>query len=150
MRKLIISLFLCIGTQLYPQSIEKFSVDSGGASSQIGNLGILYTIGEVNVQEANVANIIISEGFINPDNSGALSVTSFLINDIIVYPNPASEFVHLKTKKPIDSIEIYNILGGKVLKTTDQKIDVNNLQSGLYFIKMYSGNKQLTKKIVIE
>ena len=33
------------------QTIEKFSIDSGGASTSAGGIQILYTIGEVNVQE---------------------------------------------------------------------------------------------------
>ncbi len=48
------------------QSIEKFSIDSGGASSTVGNIEILYTIGEVNVQEFANGSIQVSEGFINP------------------------------------------------------------------------------------
>ena len=48
------------------QSIEKSSVDSGGASVTQGNIQVLYTIGEVHVREVTVGNITISEGFINP------------------------------------------------------------------------------------
>lgn len=47
------------------QSIEKFSVDSGGASTTVGNINILYTIGEVNVQELSTPSVSMSEGFIN-------------------------------------------------------------------------------------
>jgi hypothetical protein len=47
------------------QSIEKFSIDSGGASATAGGIQILYTIGEVNVQELSAGSIHVSEGFIN-------------------------------------------------------------------------------------
>ena len=47
------------------QSIEKFSIDSGGASASADGIQILYTIGEVHVQELNVGGISVSEGFIN-------------------------------------------------------------------------------------
>lgn len=47
------------------QSIEKFSIDSGGASASAGDIEILYTIGEVNVQERSTGTIQLSEGFIN-------------------------------------------------------------------------------------
>lgn len=50
------------------QVIEKFSIDSGGASSTAGGIEILYTIGEVNVQEVAIGSIQVSEGFINPLN----------------------------------------------------------------------------------
>lgn len=48
------------------QTIEKFSIDSGGASETAGGIQILYTIGEVNVQEYSTATLSVSEGFINP------------------------------------------------------------------------------------
>jgi len=47
------------------QTIEKFSIDSGGASASEGGIQILYTIGEVVVQETTTASFSISEGFIN-------------------------------------------------------------------------------------
>lgn len=49
------------------QTIEKFSIDNGGASFQNGNIQMLYTIGEVNVQEVNTTAMELSEGFINPN-----------------------------------------------------------------------------------
>lgn len=47
------------------QSIEKFSIDSGGASASAGGIEILYTIGEVAVQEYTTPTLSVSEGFIN-------------------------------------------------------------------------------------
>ncbi|MFK5878289.1 MAG: hemagglutinin protein [Flavobacteriaceae bacterium] len=63
---LIISLLL-IGNLLYSQSISKSSIDSGGGTSSNGGVQIMYTIGEVNVQELSAGNIQASEGFINPE-----------------------------------------------------------------------------------
>ncbi|WP_417199727.1 hemagglutinin protein [Bizionia sp.] len=56
----LILAFICQG-----QTIEKFSVDSGGANATAGGIEILYTIGEVNVQELSAGSIQVSEGFIN-------------------------------------------------------------------------------------
>lgn len=47
------------------QSIDKFSIDSGGANLTNGNVSIIYTIGEVNVAERTSATIKISEGFLS-------------------------------------------------------------------------------------
>lgn len=52
------------GITLNAQTIEKSTVDSGGASI-VNGLEVLYTIGEVNVQEVTLGNVSISEGFIN-------------------------------------------------------------------------------------
>ncbi len=65
MKKLIRLLVLLMVMPLASQSIEKFSIDSGGASASTDGIQILYTIGEVNVQEASAGGISISEGFIN-------------------------------------------------------------------------------------
>lgn len=64
---LIILLILCYAKLSKAQSIEKFSIDNGGASSTNGGLEILYTIGEVNVKERSSAMASLSEGFINPE-----------------------------------------------------------------------------------
>lgn len=67
MKHFIISIgafFLSLSS--FSQTIEKFSIDSGGASTSAGGIQILYTIGEVNVAESSVGNIQVSEGFINP------------------------------------------------------------------------------------
>lgn len=65
MKQLITVLMLLMVLPIASQSIEKFSIDSGGASASAGGLQILYTIGEVNVQELSAGGISISEGFIN-------------------------------------------------------------------------------------
>jgi hypothetical protein len=73
---LIFALFfynLCL-----PQSIEKFSIDSGGASASNGNIEVLYTLGEVNVQELNAGNIAVSEGFISPNFIISIDAKVFL------------------------------------------------------------------------
>ncbi|MFK7782888.1 hemagglutinin protein [Psychroserpens sp.] len=54
-----------LGYYGYSQSIEKFSIDSGGASTSANGIEIFYTIGEVNVQEITTPNFSVSEGFVN-------------------------------------------------------------------------------------
>lgn len=64
--KYIFYLTLLLSVTTTAQSIEKFSVDSGGGSVTSGNIQMLFTIGEVMVQERSAGNIQVSEGFINP------------------------------------------------------------------------------------
>ncbi len=63
--KFIVLITALIGFMSHAQSIEKFSIDSGGASASAGGLEVLYTIGEVNVQESDAGTVSVSEGFIN-------------------------------------------------------------------------------------
>ena len=61
---IFVAILFC--STLVGQSIYKSSIDSGGASASSGDIQVLYTIGEVNVQESAAGNIILSEGFISP------------------------------------------------------------------------------------
>lgn len=67
MKAKLLYLVLVMSSLCFSQTIEKFSIDNGGAFATAGNLQILYTIGEVNVQELSTGNVQISEGFINAE-----------------------------------------------------------------------------------
>ena len=82
-----------------------------------------------------------------------------------IYPNPVRSdkkiniiFDVNKINKNENKIEIYNLSGQRVLKTSvsnslgfyDKEINLNDLNSGIYMLKFTSGNYQKTKKIVIQ
>jgi hypothetical protein len=62
MNYLKILFLFCVGS-CFGQNLVVTSVDAGGATATTGNLQVLYTIGEVNVQEFS-GSIKASEGFI--------------------------------------------------------------------------------------
>lgn len=76
--------------------------------------------------------------------------------DFILSPNPANEVlnINLKTNSKV-RIEVIDALG-KVLFSEDYKefrqttINVGHLASGIYFVKLYSGENTLTKKFIKE
>ncbi len=84
-----------------------------------------------------------------------LSVTS---EDVDIYPNPAnSSFVIdlIAFASNSISIEMYDVVGKKVRSINSTKaskftIDKENLQSGIYFVKITSKGKSITKKVVFE
>ena len=84
-------------------------------------------------------------------NSCALGVES--TSDLIdfYFSNPVNDFVSINSNSTIDKVEIYNLLGNMVLKTTTNtnKIDVSNLSKGIFLITAYSGLEKTTKKIII-
>ncbi|WP_420572841.1 hemagglutinin protein [Kordia sp.] len=59
-----IVLFLCTSIG-FGQTVERSSLDSGGASSTASNLQLMYSIGESNIQEFT-GSFKVSEGFIAP------------------------------------------------------------------------------------
>jgi hypothetical protein len=83
---LIVSLIF-LGFSGYTQTIEKYSIDSGGNSFENGDISVLYTIGEVHVQELSTETVSVSEGFINSDMKIKINPKLFLQGPSI---NPVS------------------------------------------------------------
>lgn len=92
-------------------------------------------------------------GALNP-TAETLSTEQFNLNTLSVYPNPADDHITIKgTDQTIDSVEIFSILGKRVLKTTslmNDAVDVSELTSGVYLLKINSGVNSVTKRIIIE
>lgn len=62
-----------------------------------------------------------------------------------IYPNPTNGIIHIKgTGIDIKSVEVYNVLGSLVGKTTD----LTNLVRGVYFLKMNTEGGSVTKRII--
>ena len=80
-------------------------------------------------------------------------------NVIYVYPNPAKETITITFDQAISNdgtFEIWNIMGSKILSNTipknytEQKVDVSNLISGIYFyIIKVNGEKFSSGKLTI-
>ncbi|HLP63528.1 T9SS type A sorting domain-containing protein [Flavobacterium sp.] len=82
-----------------------------------------------------------------------LSVAQNEIAGLNVYPNPANNVLFIETElNDVKNIAIYDLLGKQVLNTTTASTEVNvsNLNSGLYIVKITEAGKTATKKLVIE
>ncbi len=83
----------------------------------------------------------------------ALSVSNFeKQNAINLYPNPIDgSLLYIETKNAL-SVEIYNVLGKKIITANvdaiKNKIDVGFLNSGVYLIRLSSSSGSVTKKII--
>ncbi|MEE1220929.1 MAG: T9SS type A sorting domain-containing protein [Bacteroidales bacterium] len=71
-----------------------------------------------------------------------------------VYPNPASDIVTVQSSFKVKEIEIHNALGQVVLRKEGSQnietIDVSNLQSGAYIVRIKTQRGFANKKILIE
>ena len=71
--------------------------------------------------------------------SSTLSNTIFDETDLILSPNPSLDYV--ATNKDAELIEIYDITGKKLLSFNNvienQQLDINQLQTGYYIVKVY-------------
>lgn len=69
--------------------------------------------------------------------------------DFSLYPNPTDNVLNIEMANKIKSVEIYNIRGQKVLLSNKKQINVSELKSGIYLIKIQDiENKIIAKKFV--
>jgi hypothetical protein len=98
----------------------------------------------------NLANYIFGSNFGQVWNAN-LTATNFNIDKIVFYPNPAKTYFEVSGLEETSKLEIYNILGEKILDQTienNSKIETN-WNSGIYFAKVTSGEKSISKKIIV-
>jgi beta-glucanase (GH16 family) len=82
----------------------------------------------------------------------ALEVENYSTLDELSFVNPVKDYLEIKSKISLDKLEIYTLLGTKVLSRVDnfEQIEVNHLAKGMYIVVVYSGNKKSNKKLLIE
>ncbi|WP_452230925.1 MULTISPECIES: T9SS type A sorting domain-containing protein [unclassified Lacinutrix] len=71
-------------------------------------------------------------------------------NELVVYPNPTSEYLNIATKHQIEQVEIFDLLGKKARTTKAKLIDVSTFQKGIYLVTITTKKGQITKRIVIQ
>ena len=151
--KTILSLIIgltCLQTQA--QTIEKFSIDNGGASTTNGEIAVIYTIGEVNVQELNAGNILLSEGFINSNFGETLNVSEVnpIDNQLLLYPNPVQDQFYISSTEPITQVTLYDVSGKQIAKTNAAQMSVGHLVAGVYFVRISTKTNHTVKRLVVK
>lgn len=94
-------------------------------------------------------------------NEGNESVPSITVlsadTDVSIYPNPVKNYATIEFSAGVDNIVIMNIVGKEVISftpekdTKEMKVNLTELQPGVYFIAAYSnGVKLITKRFMKE
>lgn len=91
--------------------------------------------------------------FIYNAASGTLGINEFLDeNTIVLYPNPAIDFITISGLTNEAKIEIFSMTGLSVYQgnyKNNEKLRLN-LASGVYMIKVVEDNKSVIKKLIIK
>jgi len=111
-------------------------------------------------QFTNTASIYFDYNFPIITNTTSTTVEEPLSNqdfdfetNFTLYPNPAKDVLNFKVKSEMEvkSISIYNTLGQIIMTTIhaeNGEINVSNLQSGNYFIKVFTDKGSSTAKFI--
>jgi lysyl endopeptidase len=143
--------------QLFGGAASCFGTNDNGALDFYGRFAQSWDAGN---STATRLKEWLDPGNSNPNTLDALQNVlavndEFLEENITVYPNPTSGQVTVKTSGLVGelSYEVFNILGQLLKSDTlqNESIQLNNLSSNIYFIKIteVDTNKSLVKKIVL-
>lgn len=83
------------------------------------------------------------------------SADDFLNSSLKVYPNPAKDMVFISgiDNSKISNISVYDVLGKAVINQNalvDNRLNIQSLKSGMYFLKISAQNATVTKKLVVD
>jgi len=82
----------------------------------------------------------------------SLSQDQFVIDSFTYYPNPVKDRLIIKSRNTIAKVDLYTLLGekikSKIINALDTEINFSDLQSGVYFINVYSNSTTKTIKII--
>lgn len=71
---------------------------------------------------------------------------------VTLYPNPVNNIAYISADESIDNLRIYDITGRVIMQHTPNKTDfslnVSNLSKGVYLVKLNSGDKEATTKLI--
>jgi hypothetical protein len=100
-----------------------------------------------------------NDGCVSPPTCDDIRVLNVieLKNNVTIYPNPASDELHVTCHSSlVTNIEMFDVLGRKQkAESRRQKaesiilMDISDLHSGIYFVKITTEQGSITKKIII-
>jgi len=149
---------------LFKSNIFYDAIGQLGSTSTIVNEGIFMkrlfdingipsTTFEINEWLPETDNGICPAGFGFAEFNILLNREDIKLPTFQLYPNPTNgDIVYINTEKStaISSVSMYDIAGKLVLKqnTPNNEINVQQLQQGVYFLKVQIGDQIITKKLI--
>lgn len=137
------------------QPNDSVTLNPSHVYTNTGSFNVCLTVAEPNDSQSDkYCQSLVIPTSINENNAeGIISLNN--------YPNPATNFTNIVYSLPTTSnieISVYNILGSKISTLVEEKqtsgtyfygLNCENLNSGLYYIKLKTGDKTVTHKMSI-
>jgi hypothetical protein len=117
----------------------------------------LYIVEVVALYDNKKSVGVINTSFVmEDDENDTTNIISIYESDINIYPNPVNDRLYIETQTLTQtlSIEIYDIYGRvQILRNSETQqlsnsIDVSNLKSGIYFVKVRTEEGDIVKRII--
>jgi hypothetical protein len=143
-------------------SLETF--DAGNTPSNTGDAK-LYDLATYTSATTKFA-FWASDGTVNDPEDYDFFIANFRVDDyailgiedlkkiegFVMYPNPVNDVLNISAKNTIENLQIINMLG-QVIKTSSPnknsfQLNTSNLNTGIYFIKISTNNKEETFRLL--
>jgi len=151
------TLFIFVVLMSFSSIAQQATVSSGGNATGIGG-SVSYSVGQVAYTTQTGSTGSITQGVQQAFEIYTLGVNDFpeIKLSMSVYPNPTISTITLKVEDLSLNdlnIELFDIHGKKIqtekIQNTNTIIELENLPSSIYFLKVESGNKTIkTFKII--
>jgi hypothetical protein len=87
------------------------------------------------------------------DPNSSVSLPEFTKSNVVLYPNPGNQTIHIRSDIPMEDVQILNMQGQILLthdanRTSSLELDVNHLPVGTYVVMIRSNTGIATKKWV--
>jgi Concanavalin A-like lectin/glucanases superfamily/Domain of unknown function (DUF5011)/Secretion system C-terminal sorting domain/CUB domain len=119
-------------------------------ANKLGQYTLTYTSKDALNNESTITRTVnVTDAVCN-----TLSLNENAISGFSVFPIPATQgkVVVLASGKGFKDIEIYDVVGKKVLQQqiSGNELNINTLKNGVYFLKVAQNGKTATTKLIVE
>ena len=133
----------------YNLSQNSPAIDYGSAVSPVNSYSLTPDAIYVHPTDSairTIDNSIIDAGAYEFYSSSGINEEN---SNLLVYPNPAKDFIIIDSNHPISKILVYNENGKLVIEHHNTNIiNLTNQPAGLYLIKFESNSKSFSKRII--
>lgn len=97
------------------------------------------------IQAGSSVDAFICVDRLNASAGSVLGLDNWMeeVHDLKLFPNPTIDYIQISGLINTENYSIYNVIGSEISKGTisnDEKVNIQNLTNGLYFLKFENGN----------
>ncbi len=127
---------------------EEIKVNGTSYTASNGKLTVTIPAGQNEISKDDVANLY----YMSVDYPTTTGVENMSLSGLQLYPNPVVDKLHLAGEEGIERVQIFNLRGAvvKTVLNSFSTIDMSNLKPGIYFVKFFTGDEVINRKIIKE
>jgi Secretion system C-terminal sorting domain len=107
---------------------------------------------EIDLVESYLLGCVIDTSGITITSNCALGYEQFSVNEVVVYPNPASGNVNISSNVNIKKVELIDVQGriliSKLVDDSNATFDLSSYSNGVYYVKVVGDGGSRIEKLV--